>query len=416
MIHRINVFLLSIFIIFSQTFIISTASASSTSVSGWDVTSSVINGATTTFNATKTKIINGASVAVSGVAKITPTGPQVGKFILKTGLTLAVTVALDELVDGVDYVLDPANNSITYKDKDTSQSPASSQYTATYNNKIYYGSTIDQVCNSVLDAWISNNPIDPNNSQKSSYGRYLFSSRCKVQAYPLNVEVFSIYIEPNPLYDPAAQDERKSIPVDVVGGRIVQDAAQDQAPARDYTGQVANTALADDPADQVVSPAELVSQFENTATYPSDTTAETKSETKSEDGTTEDSKTDLPAACAWMPSVCEAAQVIITKPQVWVDAVKQWVATENPPQTDTKVDIEEPDTTQMPNTSYFGWSAYCPFSKKSDSLSINNQTSSLDSDLTSWCEMATEARPFVIAAGALASLMIVSGISMRGDD
>ena len=52
------------------------------------------------------------------------------------------------------------------------------------------------------------------------------------------------------------------------------------------------------------------------------------------------------------------------------------------------------------------------FTPQSTSLQINGETSQLDSDLTSWCQMASEVRPFVLLAGALASLMIISGVSL----
>lgn len=285
-----------------------TAHATSIADSGWNITSSIVNGATTTFNATKNKIINGASVAVSGVAKITPTGPQVGKFILKTGLTLAVTVALDELVNGVDYVLDPANNSIIYKPKSTLNTVClsdgsncqSSQYLFYSNGKYYVSS--DVACSALM-------------SEFSGSSYKLSGSSCTVRDSSGNFVVSNTSSKVvNPSYDPNAipDDKPKSIPVDVVGSRIVSDAAT-QEDARVYTNSVANTVTATNEDDQVIPARVLTDQLENTATYPSETTAETKTETKTnEDGTTtQESTTDLPAACSWMPSVCEFASKAI---------------------------------------------------------------------------------------------------------
>lgn len=61
---------------------------------------------------------------------------------------------------------------------------------------------------------------------------------------------------------------------------------------------------------------------------------------------------------------------------------------------------------------YLSWSASCPFGADSTAITINGQTTSLASDLTSWCQMAIDVKPFVIAAGAIIAFMIASGVSM----
>ena len=120
--------------------------------------------------------------------------------------------------------------------------------------------------------------------------------------------------------------------------------------------------------------------------------------------------------CGLMPVVCEAAQVVVVRVPEAIEAVKEWVKPEEPVERETKVDVE-PSPVAPSETNYLQWNAYCPFSAKSDDISLNGENSTLSSDLTSWCTMASEIKPFVLLAGALASLMIVSGVGLgRSED
>ncbi|MBF7691746.1 hypothetical protein I2F30_13580, partial [Acinetobacter sp. SCC474] len=49
-------------------------------------------------------------------------------------------------------------------------------------------------------------------------------------------------------------------------------------------------------------------------------------------------------------------------------------------------------------------------------ISLENTTASIDYDLTSWCKLASDIRPFVLAIGALMSFLIASGVIMGGND
>lgn len=283
-----------------------TAYANSIAGSGWNITSSIVNGATTTFNATKTKVINGASVAVTGVAKITPTGSQVGKMILRTGLTLAVTTALDTLLNATDYVLDPANNSITYLPKPTSSgacgdsslgascSDLKTVWWLGYGGVTHYFADYTSGCKAIFAYY--NSTFGSAEVVSSSY------VKCWNQAHNGSYIIQTVV---NPAYH---DQERKSIPVDVVGGQIVTDAASKDE-ARAYTNSVANTITAPNEDDQLVPATEAIGQFDNTSSYPSDTTSTETTTTTNPDGTTstETKTSDYPAACAWMPSVCEFA-------------------------------------------------------------------------------------------------------------
>lgn len=88
-----------------------TMSAPVASFGQWVVNGYTSEGASTVLNANRT--IGG--VATESKALITPNVSQVSK-ILRAGLGgFALKFAVDELLDGIDWVMDPANNQIRYK-------------------------------------------------------------------------------------------------------------------------------------------------------------------------------------------------------------------------------------------------------------------------------------------------------------
>ncbi|MEQ1309627.1 hypothetical protein [Acinetobacter bereziniae] len=90
-----------------------TMSAPVASFGQWVVNGYTSEGASTVLNANR--IIGG--VSTESKALITPNVSQVSK-ILRAGLGgAALTFAVNELLDGIDWVMDPANNQIRYKEK-----------------------------------------------------------------------------------------------------------------------------------------------------------------------------------------------------------------------------------------------------------------------------------------------------------
>lgn len=70
----------------------------------------------------------------------------------------------------------------------------------------------------------------------------------------------------------------------------------------------------------------------------------------------------------------------------------------------------------IPDQQYFQWSAQCPLSTGTTAISLNGQATAIDSDFSSWCKMAVDVRPFVLAAGAVIAFLIASGVWMgRGE-
>ncbi|MCM8510910.1 hypothetical protein J0904_02250 [Acinetobacter bereziniae] len=94
---------------------LSSGLASAVTLNGWNVGNPTPVGAAGLVNATK----NVGGVAKVSNASIVPNASQVSK-ILRGGVAgVALTVAVNELLDGIDWVMDPANNQIRYKAPDT---------------------------------------------------------------------------------------------------------------------------------------------------------------------------------------------------------------------------------------------------------------------------------------------------------
>ncbi|MFW1765939.1 hypothetical protein ACG9X2_10815 [Acinetobacter bereziniae] len=91
---------------------LSSGLASAVTLNGWNVGNPTPVGATGLVNATK----NVGGIAKVSNASIVPNASQVSK-ILRGGVAgVALTVAVNELLDGIDWVMDPANNQIRYKE------------------------------------------------------------------------------------------------------------------------------------------------------------------------------------------------------------------------------------------------------------------------------------------------------------
>lgn len=365
-----------------------TAHANSIADSGWNITSSIVNGATTTFNATKNKIINGASVAVTGVAKITPTGPQIGKFILKTGLTLAVTVALDELVQGVDYVLDPANNSIKYKPKG-SDSTLNSIYS--YQCAGYYPAPFSKSLNTCAAGYAAANGLTFDSCVLPSSlfsGQYLDCTFKRPDGSKTN------FVVAYTVYDPKTVDnEEKSIGVDVVGAQIATDAASKDE-ARVYTNSVANTITAPNEQDQLVPATEAIGQFDNTASYPSDTTSTQTTTTTNSDGTTttETKTSTIPAACEWFPQACE-----------WFD----WTKKDDPINDDPQIDQSNLPTPTLSENA-ISWGSQCP-NPQLINFNLMGQTANIQLSWTPVCTLLSYLYYPILAGAYIAAACIVIG-------
>ena len=83
------------------------------------------------YEGTKKVVIDGVDYIKKGTAKITPPASSVAKVLARGGAGYALSVAVEQLLGAVDWVLDPANNRIVY----TQPLDGSGQYSITIDGK-----------------------------------------------------------------------------------------------------------------------------------------------------------------------------------------------------------------------------------------------------------------------------------------
>lgn len=381
---------------------------------GWTLGGGVSQGASVIYNGSKEVILNGAKKLATGTAKITPAAADVAKLLGKGVGGLALSVAVEQLIGAVYWVLDPENNSIKYhvSEPETGQYiivPASG-YGVFYNaedclQSLAAGGTIQNI--QFLYGFAYYGDVY-RNGQKSN------TVQCNQNA--------------NPAYDPSAVGEEKSIPLNTVAQQIISNAASGNADAQSAVRAAADTIVAEAETDNTKA-RPIVQQLENTQSIPTDQTAKGEAVPK-ENANTEnpasspttstptDISLDFPIFCDWAPSVCQAAKVVITKPVEWAENIK--VAYDDavdyfksePEETDNELDIDQNAETE-PDSS-INFSTSCP-AKIPLTFQWNGATLDFSFDFTMWCQaISTFVYPIVVALGSLHALYIVAGVRQDG--
>ncbi len=228
---------------------LSSGLASAVTLNGWNVGNPTPVGAAGLVNATK----NVGGVAKVSNASIVPNASQVSK-ILRGGVAgVALTVAVNELLDGIDWVMDPANNQIKYKIStgtfyylDHLSGPDYNALALTYCAQLYPGSTPHYVGPT---GWsTSAKPVFTNNM--SSVACYLNGQQKVVTTIYLSGTVVT---------------EEKTLPLDTASQKVI-----DNAQAGNTDAQVATVAAAQDILNEAENDAEkakpIVQQFEDNST------------------------------------------------------------------------------------------------------------------------------------------------------
>ncbi|MCO8043673.1 virulence factor TspB C-terminal domain-related protein [Acinetobacter bohemicus] len=412
--------LLSFVIAVSPIILINSANAAN--VGGWTLGGGVAQGASTVYDATKNVLINGKKFIKESSVKITPNASQVAKVLARGAAGYALSVAVEQLLGSVDWVLDPANNRIRYsvgaEPSDLAgwkeiciaeikkQYPEGHQFRQAYINNAF----VQYRKNNTEVACLSRNPITHTNVLMATF--------------PVTGE----------------QSEEKSISLDVVAQQVISNAA-----AGDTNAQAATTAAAAD----IVSEAEkddakarpIASQAEaNATTKPADAAdaenandalGQSKPNTENPDIT--DISLEFPIFCNWAPTVCEAAQIVISFPRTLTDwwntsnekadswvmsiteawaSVRDWATTEK--QNDsTEIEIEKPQQETVDTDISFN--ASCPAPYTLASFTAFGSSHNWTIDFSEMCSaITTFVRPVVIAMGALSAALIIGGVRDNG--
>lgn len=380
--------------------------------SGWRVASTVANGIGVTVNGVKDVMVNGAKKTMTGVANVTPTAGQVGKFMGKNLGAAAVIGAMDLLLDGVDYVLDPANNQIKYNDPnalDNSQTASKIYFVNGYRplGEVYNAS---QVCTVLgpLSIYASRNALIYHEQSK----------KCVKSLSDLTSNYFYVGSVVNPAYDPNAEkDGKKTIPLENLGSQVLDKAEEElrtgnpAVPIATPVTQAAATAVVGEAATDETQARPIATELDKSAAIPTTETAVGEiapSTTNPDTGEVKPGSIslDFPVFCSWAPSMC----VLADKAQQAITDAREWVKESE--STDTELDIPEQQQEQTDTNITFNGS--CPAKITLVNFNYHNNQQNWEVDFTEWCSaVTTYIRPIVISMGAFSAVLIVSGVRIN---
>lgn len=359
------------------------------SIGGWTATDTIIAGANTTINAIK----NGANGALKSAVTVAPQASKVGKFLIKGGGTAALLIAVPQLIgDGVDWVLDPANNAVRYTDP-AAENSSTHQYLAVYkkNSDFLYPFTA-----STREAAALGNCLASGNVFSHMNSNTSFTCNTVNGAWAYNGTILL-----NPSYDPdAPSEEYKYLPIDTVAAKVISNAEAGHAPSQEAVKAVALEGFAAGEHDAAL-----------------DAAAEPTTDTDNPPDTTNPDNPDAPAE----PAPFDPSGIIAA-----IAALKALLAgilssitglsdlfNDTPPEKtkqETDVPVEAPPDVKNPNefdVDYIGFSSQCP-TLSPFSVAIGGASSSMTFDMTPLCNLAVTIRPAIIAIAYFIGLGVIA--------
>ncbi|WP_317455388.1 virulence factor TspB C-terminal domain-related protein [Acinetobacter johnsonii] len=401
--------LLSFSIALSPVMFINSANASTLAGgSGWRVASTVANGIGVTVNGVKDVIVNGASKTVNGVANVTPTAGQVGKFMGKNLGAAAVIGAMDLLLDGVDYVMDPANNSIRYK-VDSERTLVCGTTDCIYRiDGIGSFSSPQEACSAyfksfggsgsaVWDDW-------RNDSKMSCVGKAPNGAYAGIRVY-------------HTIPTTETDQEEKTIPLVNLGSRVLEQAETEvktgnpAVPIATPVTQAAATAVVGEAATDETQARPITAELDKSSAISTDETATGEIAPPTTNPDTGEVKPgsislDFPVFCSWAPSMC----VLADKVQEAITDAREWVKESEA----TDTELEFPEQQQEETDTNINFNGSCPAKITLVNFNYHNNQQNWEVDFTEWCSaVTTYIRPIVISMGAFSAVLIVSGVRIN---
>lgn len=404
-------------------------------VGGWDLKNPVAQGASTVYDATKNVVINGKKFIKESSVKITPPASGVAKVLARGAAGYALSVAVEQLLGSVNWVLDPANNQIRYtKPVDPSQ-----RYVYTFNGVDYTGP--DAVCNAYFSSFKSIKQEDKKVTLKNK-GYSVVCSMTETYACnpaprqcigPVSAEFYRTAIIDGPT------EEEKTLPLPVVAQKVISNAAGGDTAAQQATTAAAADIVAEAEKDDAKA-RPIASQAEaNATTKPADAAeAEKANEAQGQSKPNEANPeaTDLsitfPIFCNWAPTICEAAQTVISFPQTltnWWEtgkskaeewalsiseawtAAKEWATKENESE-DTEVDIEQLDLEA--ESVDINLASGCPAPVVFIDSDFYGQPFKIEFSFDGFCSILSDwVRPILISLGAFIAALILGGVKVN---
>lgn len=387
--------------------------------SGWRVASTVANGVGVTVNGVKDVMVNGAKKTMTGVANVTPTAGQVGKFMGKNLGAAAVVGAVDLLLDGVDWVIDEGGK--VTKKSNPDQADPSMENAWKYNDKYF---------SSPEAAIVYFKSLYPQysyvfQSERLSPTHYYIVLRDPQTPDSGGVSASFIFTD-NPAYNPAAPipenvpiNDKDGKPLTLVSlGQMVIDQAQEEVrignpavPIATPVTQAAAAAVVGEAATDDVQARPIVTELDKSSAIPTDETSvgEIAPPTTNPDtGEVNPGSIslDFPVFCSWAPSMC----VLADKVQEAIIDAREWAKESE--QTDTELEIPEQEQEEIDTNINFNDS--CPAKITLVNFNYHGNQQNWEVDFSEWCSaVTTYIRPIVISMGAFSAVLIVSGVRIN---
>lgn len=411
-------------VFFAFTLYFNLISQANAAVGGWDLKNPIAQGASTVYDATKNVLINGKKFIKESSVKITPPASQVAKVLARGAAGYALSVAVEQLLGSVDWVLDPANNQIKYKPKADPQTCSGYQDRSTMQIFCSAQDFVDS--HKEKNNWFS--AVVTSVNVRGQYADIYFCFKAKESDSSCITSMGTTTVITG-----TDQTEEQTIPLPVVAERVISNAENG-----DTSAQAATTAAAAD----IVAEAEkddakarpIASQAEaNATTKPADAAEaekanEAQGEAKPNEANPEatDLSITFPIFCNWAPTICEAAQTVISFPQTLTDwwntgktkaeewatsiseswtAVKEW-AKSDPPE-DTELEIPEPEQPQIDTEIAFGGS--CPADHQAE-INMGVGVIKMPISYEPICTTVSTAKPVLIFVGFFIAALIIGGV------
>ena len=395
--------LISFSVALSPVMFINTANASTLAGgSGWRVASTVANGIGVTVNGAKDIIVNGAKKTVTGVANVTPTAGQVGKFMGKNIGAAAVVGVVDLLLDGVDWVIDEGGK---VNKRDTGGSFGLLTSYSGCNMASRYSSY-----GAITAAYAAcGHPVKNCTSTVNSYGW---------TTYTCGSTKFTNYAAPTQINSPINDSEGRPLTLATLGQRVLDQAETEvktgnpAVPIATPVTQAAATAVVGEASTDETLARPITAELDKSAAIPTDETAVGEISPPTTNPDTGEVKPgsislDFPVFCSWAPSMC----VLADKVQEAITDAREWVKeSEN---TDTELDLPEQEQEQEIDTN-INFNGSCPAKITLVNFNYHGNQQNWEVDFQEWCSaVTTYIRPIVISMGAFSAVLIVSGVRIN---
>lgn len=370
------------------------AANAATSVGGWTALDTITAGATNTINAVKGAGATGMRSAVTVAASAS----KVGKHLIKGGGSVALAYAMVELADGaIDWVLDPANNAVKYKDPaiggGNDGSVAGTVYRASWRtDQTDWHSSRTAACLYTMSLLVDILPDD--NWQFVG----ITGSTCKYTrvsgAYQLPL------IDKQGVPEGAgvgSGDGYKYIPIDTVAAKVIANAEAGHAPSQEAVKATALEGFAAGEHDAALDAAAVPDTGVENPTDPTDPPKDPAA----------------PFDPAGIISAINALKALLAGILSSITGLSDIFNSDPPPektQKETDVPIDDLPPTKGASEfdiNYINFGGQCPV-LPSFNIGIGGASSALTFDMTPLCDMAVKIRPAVIAIAYFIGLGVIA--------